>query len=193
MNGIILAIDPGASGAIAAQGSAGWEVTPMPVTESDVVTLLRKYTNLMTDHDGRETKTAYVEQIVKHMGLGIPASTMAVYAQNHGIILGALLAFGWRIELVTPQAWQKALGLGITGRQKAPKGATAEQKKAVKLINSRLKQDWKNKLKATAQRLYPSSVATLKTADALLILRYAELRETNKLTALTPPQPTESE
>lgn len=186
MNGIILAIDPGASGGIAAQGSAGWEVTRMPATESDVIGLLRKYTTLAEDGG----KTAYLEQLVKHMGAGIPASTMAVYAQNHGIILGALLAFNWRVELVTPQAWQKAIGLGITGRHRVdpqcPKGTTAyfAEKKRIALLNGQLKRDWKNKLLATAQRLYPSSNATLKTADALLILRYAELRESNKLTAL---------
>jgi len=159
---------------------------PMPSTQSDLVNLIRQiHPSSQIEHP-----TAYLEQIVRHMGAGIPASTMAVYAQNHGIILGALLAFNWRVELVTPQAWQKAIGLGITGRHRVdpqcPKGTTAyfAEKKRIALLNGQLKRDWKNKLLATAQRLYPSSNATLKTADALLILRYAELRESNKLTAL---------
>jgi hypothetical protein len=141
----------------------------MPATEGDVIALLKRiHADCL---DGSE-RIAYVEQIVKHMGAGIPASTMAVYASSWGIVVGALMMAGWRVELVTPQAWQKALGLGITGRQKAPKGATAEEKQAVKLANGRLKREWKDKLKATAQRLYPGLTVTLKTADAVLILEY---------------------
>jgi hypothetical protein len=55
-----------------------------------------------------------------------------------------------RTELITPQKWQKKLGLGTS------KGLTPTQ--------------WKNKLKAEAQRLFPDIRVTLKTADALLIL-----------------------
>jgi hypothetical protein len=36
---------------------------------------------------------------------------------------------------------------------------------------------WKNKLKTRAQQLYPGIKVTLANADALLILRYAELEE----------------
>jgi len=59
-----------------------------------------------------------------------------------------------RVELVRPQKWQKALGLGSAS------GCAS-------------KTEWKNKLKAAAQRLYPHLKPTLATADALLILDFA--------------------
>jgi hypothetical protein len=57
--------------------------------------------------------------------------------------------------MVRPQTWQKNLGIG-TSRTCASKT------------------EWKNKLKALAQRKFPDAKVTLATADALLILDYAE-------------------
>jgi len=72
------------------------------------------------------------------------------FGRNHGFTLGLLSALYIRTELITPQQWQKRLFLGTS------KGMSPVQ--------------WKNKLKAEAQRLYPDIKVTLKTADALLIL-----------------------
>ena len=160
---IILAVDPGASGGLAWDVDGVVYCAPMPATEGDVVRLLMRE-ELRGGHTLRnrqpEVRTAYVEQIVKHMGAGIPASTMAVYAANYGFILGALQMDGWVIHLTTPQRWQKALGLGITGRQKVAKGLTGEvlamEKVRIQHLNQQLKRDWKNKLLAEAQRLNPA-------------------------------------
>jgi hypothetical protein len=76
----------------------------------------------------------------------------AVMFENFGIVLGAAMALGYRIERVTPQKWQKELGLGTS------KGLS--------------KTEWKNKLKGRAQELFPNIPITLKTADALLIWEY---------------------
>jgi hypothetical protein len=174
---IILGIDPGASGAIVAIGSAGMEVTAMPATEGDVVNLLRKYSEPPWLASHTFEKVAFLEGLVKHMGAGIPASTMAVYASNWGIILGALMMANWRVRIVRPQDWQKALGLGITGRQKAnvkglSPGAAKAEKARVRLLNGQLKRDWKNKLKSRAQQLFPGVTVTLGNADALLIAEF---------------------
>ena len=167
MSKLILAVDPGSAGGLAWTLEGRVWCEPMPATEGDLIKTLREC------HDAPATeRVAFVEQLVKHMGAGIPASTMAVYASNWGIIVGALMMAGWRVELVTPQKWQGALGLGITGRQKAARGATAEEKKAVRLANGRLKREWKLKLKGRAQQLYPGLPVTLKTADSLLLLEY---------------------
>lgn len=179
---MILAIDPGASGGIAALGSAGMEVHRMPATEGDVIALLKKWTRLADEAGNECPKVAYVEQLVHHMGAGIPASTMAVYASSWGIIMGALMMADWRVVLVTPQKWQKALGLGITGRQKADvKGlspeAAAEEKRRVARLNADLKREFKNKLKARAQQLFPGVEVTLAISDCLLILEYARQQE----------------
>ena len=44
-------------------------------------------------------------------------------------------------------------------------------------MNARLKAEWKNKLKARAQMLFPGLAVTLATSDALLILHWAMLRD----------------
>jgi hypothetical protein len=64
---------------------------------------------------------------------------------------------GMRLELVRPQVWQKAFGLGT---------ASACASKSI----------WKNKLKAEAQRRFPHLKVTHKTGDALLILEYALMK-----------------
>jgi hypothetical protein len=59
-----------------------------------------------------------------------------------------------KVEMVRPQKWQKWLGLGRASGCGSPR-------------------EWKNKLKAEAQRRFPYLNVTLKTADALLILEHS--------------------
>lgn len=186
----VLAIDPGASGGIVAREVDGNRlyVRPMPATDGDILEAIRQ-ANDVANLNGL-VRVAYLEQIVKHMGAGIPASTMAVYAGNWGTVKGMLMALGWRVELPTPQLWQKSLGLGITGRvavkrkDHASKESYAAAVKAAKQHNAGLKRDWKNKLKATAQRLYPDCRGvSLLTADALLIAEYGARHLSGRLGA----------
>jgi hypothetical protein len=58
------------------------------------------------------------------------------------------------LVLVRPQVWQKGFGLGTASTCAS-------------------KSEWKNKLKAEAQRRFPHLPVTLKTSDALLLLEYA--------------------
>ena len=85
-------------------------------------------------------------------GPGQPGSAMFKFGRNLGVIQGIAAALRFRVEMVRPQKWQTALGLGNS------RGMT--------------KTEWKNKLKAKAQQLYPNIPVTLQTADALLILEY---------------------
>ena len=82
---------------------------------------------------------------------------MFKFGRGVGVLIGALMAFGWRVIEVTPQKWQKHIGLGTRG--------------------SMSKTEWKNKLKSEAQRRYPDLTVTLSTADALLIMEYAISQE----------------
>lgn len=67
--------------------------------------------------------------------------------------MGACAALCVPVELVTPQRWQKGMSVGVrAGLERA---------------------DWKRKLKAQAERLFPGQRVTLATADALLILEWA--------------------
>lgn len=142
----MIAIDPGASGGIACVTINGLvEAEKMPETEGDV---LNKLKNLKTYHD-----TIIIEQVGGYVGgAGSPGSAMFNFGRGFGFLLGVAMTLGYRILMVRPQAWQKALGLGNS------KGMT--------------KTEWKNKLKAEAQRRFPKLSVTLSTADALLILEY---------------------
>jgi hypothetical protein len=147
----MLAIDPGKAGGIVAGNKRlglGPTACSMPKTDRDIADRLEPPKNW-----GWEDKTAYLEDLVKFTGRPMPSSRMAIYASNWGIIKGILTAHSYRIVLVPPKKWQKALGLGsATGL------STTE---------------WKNKLKQMAQQLFPDIDVTLSTADALLIYEAA--------------------
>src|SRR6185369_8839207 len=146
---LTVAIDPGLSGGIAYQlhGQPA-QAVPMPATEGDFVDLLR---TIIVD---AKAAVAFVEEVGGYVGKAQPASSAFKFGRNFGFILGVFQSLGVRVELVRPQRWQKSLGLGSAS------GCAS-------------KTEWKNKLKATAQRLYPNLKPTLNTADALLILDYA--------------------
>jgi hypothetical protein len=153
----ILAIDPGASGGMAWRvEDAETQCMPMPDTEGDIVDHLRKlacsyFNNL---------RVAYIEHVggFTRAGGGQPGSAMFKFGRGVGVLHGALLAFGWRVIEVRPQEWQARLGVG-------------------KSTGCATKCEWKNKLKAEAQRRFPECSVTLKTADALLIFDYAVAKE----------------
>ena len=145
----ILSIDPGANGGFAFRNEKGVVSDKLPDTEGDI--------NLMIEmFSVNGAGVCFLEDIVKYAGTNMPSSAMATYASSWGFLKGVLMAHGWRIILVKPQKWQKALSLGVSDGNKTA---------------------WKNRLKARAQQLYPGIKVTLANADALLILRYAELEE----------------
>jgi hypothetical protein len=143
----MVAIDPGASGGIASMTVNGSvSAVKMPETEGDVLSLLR---NLKTYHD-----TIFIEQVGGYIGgRGSPGSAMFNFGRGFGFLLGVAMCLNYRIEMVRPQTWQKALSLGNSKSMAS-------------------KTEWKNKLKAEAQRRFPELSVTLSTADALLILEY---------------------
>jgi crossover junction endodeoxyribonuclease RuvC len=144
-----IAIDPGLSGGLAYERDGQpAQAVPMPPTEGDLVNVLRDLAAEATE------AVAVVEEVSGYVGKAQPGSSAFKFGRNFGFILGVLQTIGVRVELVRPQKWQKALSLG------ASSGCAS-------------KTEWKNKLKASAQRLYPHLKPTLATADALLILDYA--------------------
>lgn len=80
------------------------------------------------------------------------------FGEGYGFLLGVFMACGVRVELVTPQTWQKALGLGHRAK-------------------TQTKADWKRKLRAEAERLFPGVKVTMASADALLLLEYGRRRQ----------------
>lgn len=140
----IIAVDPGKSGGFAWFNDGNAWTRPMPATDGDVLSLL-----VSLRADGFDT--AVVEQVVGFIP-SAGAGAMFSFGEGFGFLKGCLMALNYRIELVRPVRWQKALSLG----SKKDHG-----------------KQWKNHLKSTAQRLFPTTDVTLKTADALLLLEYS--------------------
>jgi hypothetical protein len=138
--------------------AAGGEVraVSMPKTEGELAAAMRE---IVTAAGGPASVAAYVEQVggyVRTEG-GQPGSAMFKFGRGFGFLLGVCAALLVPVELVTPQRWQKGVSAGVrSGLSRA---------------------DWKRKLKAQAERLFPSHRVTLATADALLILEWARRAE----------------
>lgn len=143
----LIAIDPGASGGLAWRAETKASAIKMPETEGDIIGFLRGFNHNDT--------CVFLEEVGGYIGKAQPGSAMFTFGRNTGFLIGAIMALGFRLEMVRPQTWQKKLGIG-TSRTCASKT------------------EWKNKLKALAQRKFPQVNVTLATADALLILDYAE-------------------
>jgi hypothetical protein len=148
----ILAIDPGLSGGLAVSWFGKTECWRMPKTEGDRVALVRE----IRDAAAMEGcgLVCVLEEVGGYVGKRQPGSAMFRFGENFGFIQGVIQTLGIRLVLVRPHVWQRGFGLGTASA-------------------CRTRSEWKNKLKAEAQRRFPHLKVTLKTADALLILDYA--------------------
>ena len=149
----ILAIDPGLSGGFAVAHCGKTFCHAMPATQGDLLQVIRDF-KLAADTEGAEA-VCVLERVGGFAGKAQPGSAMFNFGEHFGFIKGAVQALGIRLVLVRPQIWQKGFNLGTASRCAS-------------------KSEWKNKLKAEAQRRFPHLPVTLKTADALLIADYAE-------------------
>lgn len=172
---MIIAIDPGASGAIAWCRNDGSDVhvVPMPETRRDTIDVIKQACG---EPDWQTV--CYHEKINPFIPDG-GASMMFNFGasvERCGCIIETLNV---RLIEIPPKSWQKELGLGGSYRIKVPKKgeATPEEIKAAKAHNAKAKGEWKNKLKEEAQRRFPTLKVTLKTCDALLILDVAKAKE----------------
>lgn len=149
MNPNILAIDPGQTGGFAWTINGETGCIKMPDTEGDVLDQLRAMRANGIERLVIEDQIGVVGPQMK-----VAASAMFTFGRGFGFLLGGAMALGYRIERVRPQKWQKALSLGT----KKDAGGTGP---------------WKRKLKAVAQERFPNCDVTLSTADALLLLDFA--------------------
>ena len=149
---IIIAIDPGVSGGIAVTAFGKTVCHPMPGTEGDRLELIRNLKRT-ADTEGADC-LCVLEEVNGFVGKAQPGSAMFKFGEGYGFLKGVVQALGIRLVLVRPQVWQRVFGLGTASRCAS-------------------KSEWKNKLKAEAQRRFPDLAVTLKTADALLILDWS--------------------
>lgn len=106
---MIIGIDPGKSGALAALYADGTgDAIPTPLTggEIDCRAVLRFL-------DGREpVRLVVLEQVAARPGQGV--SSMFSFGKSYGIMIGIIEAAGIPYRLVTPQAWKKRVLAGTT-------------------------------------------------------------------------------
>lgn len=142
-----MAIDPGAKGGIAWINDEGAVATiKTPPTEGGIIDFIRGNT--------LGIECAYIEDVGKGV---MPGRAIAMISLNINatVFRTALTCFGVRVVMVRPQDWQATYSLG---KRRDCASDTV----------------WKNKLKAEAQRRYPTLEVTNMTADALLILDFAK-------------------
>jgi len=110
---IIIGIDPGLSGAIAfydtVEGAV--EIADMPTVEisrngknkREVSAVL--LSNILTRH---KVEAAFLERVNAMAGQGV--TSVFSFGRSSGMVEGILAAYDIPTTLVTPQAWQKAVG-----------------------------------------------------------------------------------
>ena len=81
---------------------------------------------------------------------------MFKFGMSYGGLRMALVAAGIPFTAVTPQKWQKALGIPHRERTES-------------------KTQWKQRLKRKAEQLFPNHKLTLAISDALLIAHYCRM------------------
>lgn len=151
MSNSLIAIDPGSSGCICHLKESGETFThKMPDTPKDLLELLRSIQ--MEYVNAKEiVPTCFMEKVQGLPGMG--GSPMFNFGLGYGHLEMALIALEIKTVTTRPQEWQKVFGIGTKG-----KSSTTE---------------WKNKLKAKCQQIYPHIKVTLWNADALLIGEWA--------------------
>ena len=141
---IQVAVDPGESGGLA------WQIPGCLVGVENMPDTFHELVHLFECIQKDGNVRVYLEEVSGYAGgAGNTGSSMFNFGRTFWGTLAVCAAMGIPVELVRPQKWQKALGLGTsTGLSKT---------------------QWKNKLKVRAAQLYPDVKVTLKVADALLI------------------------
>lgn len=143
---MIVGVDPGKSGGIAIDGQV-WKTTGC----TEIVCAVQEL-DMMCKEKG-EDMIVYIESVHSSPQMGVVSAFS--FGQNFGQLHAAFSMVSDSIKFVSPQKWQKALGLSNGISKKSPK-------------------THKRKLKARAQELYPDVKVTGYNQDALLIAYYAE-------------------
>jgi hypothetical protein len=156
---VLIAIDPGASGGIAyatidviTKEVKRIGLLKMPESSDELYHTLADLRMLM------HGSVAYVEEVVRFAGKNISAAHGILYGYNCGLCVGLVTGLGYKLRVVRPQDWQKAINTGTR--------------------RGRTRTEWKGSLKDRAQKLFPNLRVTLAVSDALLLLHYAIARET---------------
>ncbi len=112
---MIVSVDPGNTGAIAALGDTGTllAVHDMPVVNKNVSpALVFRLMRLLANSSTNGVERVIIERAQSMPGQGV-VSTFR-YGTGYGIVLG--VALEWPVELVTPTEWKR--GMKLAGKDK---------------------------------------------------------------------------
>lgn len=165
-----LGIDPGLSGGMSvlsySPGPRSVKVwlTPMPSTETDIWDWIAAFLEEGDVFATIEKVGGYVKGAEGAGGSGGAANGNAMFkfGSNFGALKMALVAAAVPFEEVVPATWQKAMGVSQRGSHEP-------------------KAQFKTRIKARAQQLFPGYTITLKTADSLLIAEYGRRKTEGRL------------
>lgn len=144
-------VDPGLSGGVAAIREDGTLVCwKMPKTELDMLNL---FTGIQEESDGVRGVVERLAGVPRRGGKTVSsASSMLKMGTNYGMLRMAMTASGWRWRDIPSSTWQRHFTLwGLNLPTPSAK---------------------KNEHKRKAQNLYPGTIVTLWSCDAILIASY---------------------
>lgn len=166
INKLLIAIDPGKTGAIAMHYKNNTIVQDMA---ENPVSISLQIDNMMTvlGYNSTDGILAILENV--HSMPGQNCVAIFTFGELFGVIKGILAAKGIPCALINPKDWQKKLG-GLPSSQKINKNLTAKEKNKLKYDN---KKQLKTAIRDRMQALHPHLRITLLNADALAILTVA--------------------
>jgi hypothetical protein len=178
---IYMGVDPGKSGGVVIiWDQDNIDPYPMPTTEWDIWVL---FDNLL---DVNMMK-AMIERVHSMPNQGVASSF--TFGVGYGGLRMALTAARISFEEVSPKTWQK--GLAILPRKKHTKSRKVKNRKGkwvIQKYGGETDTQWKNRLRAKAQQLFPELPVWSRTkgeqkavCDALLIAEYCRRKDQGKL------------
>lgn len=166
--------DPGMSGGIALVRGKVCALWEMPETEHDLWVLVRELSE-STKLDG-----VLVENV--HSMPSQSSQSSFTFGKGYGGLRMALIAASIPFDEVTPQAWMKAFGLKRKPHTKTKRWKNRKGKIVDKRYGGETDTQWKKRLLAKAQQLFPKAEnLNLKTADSLLIACYNQRKSEGRL------------
>lgn len=148
---VVIGIDPGVSGYVA------------QIRLSDLSVKISKLGDIFSWGWGEITNHAiFIEKVQPRPSQALKG--VVTSCVNYGVLKATMYWNDIEPTWITPQTWQKALGLAKVWKR--PRGMTDE---AFSSWKYRERKKWH---KRVALELYPNVKATLKNADALLIAEY---------------------
>ncbi len=165
-------VDIGKAGGIALVNGEIVKVYTMPLLGSknrevpDVLAINRLLGLAMDRQQGFPTGSVvcYVEEQHPRPGQGVVSSGRTML--HYGMVMGALISYGYSVVTVLPSQWKKRAGLTM------PKASTPDKKRASVELASRLYPALADELRPTSQKDLLGRASGL--ADALLIQRFGE-------------------